>query len=76
MHNCIDKEAHGRKRRIICQSFAAAAMTSYEPVIINHVRKLCEAILATAEIGWPLINNDGWSPPQDIASWSTYDGIA
>ncbi len=74
IHNCIDKEAHGRKRRIIGQSFAAAAITSYEPVIINHIRNLCEALLATAEIDWPLINEDSWSLPQDIASWSTYDG--
>lgn len=76
IHICIDKEAHGRKRRIISQSFAADAMTSYEPVIIKHVHNLCDAILATVEMGWPLINEASWSAPQDIASWSTYDGIA
>ena len=44
-HNCIDKEMHGRKRRIVSQAFSAAAIHSSEPVIINHVQKLCNALM-------------------------------
>lgn len=72
IHNCVDTKTHGRKRRIISQSFAAVAVSSYEPTMVGHVRNLCKTLLATAEVGWPLINKDGWSPPQDIFSWCAY----
>lgn len=36
-HNCIDKEIHGCKRRIVSQGFSTAAINSSEPMIINHI---------------------------------------
>ncbi|KAK3174573.1 hypothetical protein OEA41_001819 [Lepraria neglecta] len=69
-HNCIDKEMHGRKRRIVSQGFSPAAINASEPMILNHVNNLCEALLKTTKSG-PL-GGDGWSHPQDMASWTNY----
>ena len=44
-HNCIDKEMHGRKRRIVRQGFAPSAILASEPMILGHVRSLCTALL-------------------------------
>ena len=65
-HNCIDKEMHGRKRRIVSQGFSAAAIHSSEPMIINHVEKLCSALMNSI----PEPKGLSWSPPQDMAAWS------
>ena len=65
-HNCIDKEMHGRKRRIVSQGFSAAAIHSSEPMIINHVEKLCSALRSSI----PEAQGLSWSPPQDMAAWS------
>ncbi|KAL2051646.1 hypothetical protein ABVK25_008060 [Lepraria finkii] len=37
-HNCIDKEMHRRKRRIVSQGFSPAAMNASEPMILNHAK--------------------------------------
>lgn len=65
-HNCINKEMHGRKRRIVSQGFSAAAIHSSEPMIINHVEKLCSALMDSI----PEPKDLSWSLPQDMAAWS------
>ena len=66
-HNCIDKEMHGRKRRIVSQGFSASAITDSEPMIIQHVDNFCNALLKAADESDV---DDGWSTPQDMAAWS------
>lgn len=68
-HNCIDKELHGRKRRIVSQGFSTAAINSSEPIILHHVQSLCSALMklipkSHASSGYE------WSGPQDMAAWS------
>ena len=65
-HNCIDKEMHGRKRRIVSQGFSASAIQSSEPMIIDHVQNLCSALIRSI----PEPQGLSWSPPQDMAAWS------
>ena len=67
-HNCIDKEMHGRKRRIVSQGFSAAAIHSSEPMIINHVQNLCSVLMKSI----PEPQSLSWSPPQDMAAWSEF----
>ena len=66
-HNCIDKEMHGRKRRIVSQGFSVSAITDSEPMIIQHVDNFCNALLKAADESDV---DDGWSTPQDMAAWS------
>ena len=68
-HNCIDKDMHGRKRRIVSQGFSTATINSSEPMIINHVQSLCSALLKSIPEPQSL-TDDGWSLPQDMAAWS------
>ena len=67
-HNCIDKEMHGRKRRIVSQGFSAAAIQSSEPMVIDHVKNLCSALMKSI----PESQNLSWSRPQDMSAWSEY----
>lgn len=62
-HNCIDKDMHGRKRRIVAQGFSEPVMAASEPYILDHVRSLCSALVEGVE-------NDEWSEPRDMADWS------
>ena len=68
-HNCIDKEVHGRKRRIVSQGFSTATINSSEPMIINHVQSLCSALMKSI-LEHQGSSDNGWSPPQDMAAWS------
>lgn len=68
-HNCIDKEMHGRKRRIVSQGFSTAAINSSEPMIINHVQSLCSALMKLTPKPHA-ISDCEWSKPQDMAAWS------
>ncbi|KAK5206973.1 hypothetical protein LTR41_007508 [Exophiala xenobiotica] len=64
-HNCIDKKMHGRKRRIVSQGFSESAMASSEQYVLEHVRNLCDGLIADAKPG-------DWSEPRDMAMWSNY----
>ena len=68
-HNCIDKEMHGRKRRIVSQGFSTATIKSSEPMIIHHVQNLCNALMKSIPKLQGL-SDDEWSPTQDMAAWS------
>lgn len=68
-HNCIDKEMHGRKRRIVSQGFSTATVNSSEPMIINHIQSLCSALMKSIPEP-PDSSDNGWSLPQDMAAWS------
>lgn len=68
-HNCIDKEMHGRKRRIVSQGFSTATVNSSEPMIINHIQNLCNALIKSIPEPQDL-SDYGWSLPQDMAAWS------
>lgn len=70
-HNCIDKETHGRKRRIVSQGFSTAAITSSEPMIIQHVQNLCNALMLSMPEPHDL-SSYRWSSPQDMSAWSEY----
>ena len=65
-YNCVDKEVHGRKRRILNQAFTAGAISSYEPIILHHVRRLCETVLGSTRTEWPLVSSDRWSRPKNM----------
>lgn len=65
-HNCIDKKMHGRKRRIVSQGFSESAMAGSEQYVLEHVRNLCDALIADAKPG-------GWSEPRDMAMWCTFE---
>lgn len=62
-HNCIDKDMHSRKRRIVSQAFSETAIASSERYIIDHVRSFCDGLLVSA-------SDKGWSEPVDMALWS------
>ena len=68
-HNCIDKEIHGRKRRIVSQGFSATTIKSSEPMIIHHVQTLCNALMKSIPARHGQSESE-WSPPQDMAAWS------
>ena len=70
MYTCVDKEVHGWRRRIVNQAFAAAAISSYEPIILNDIHQLCDSFLESSKTSWPLANASGWSSPKDLGSWS------
>ena len=68
-HNCIDKEMHGRKRRIVSQGFAPSTILASEPMILGHVRNLCTALLGEPD-AWRPLEGHQWSIPRDMGSWS------
>ena len=71
-YTCVDKEVHGRKRRILNQAFTAGAISSYESIILSHIRYLCETLSKFSKSEWPLVRVDGWSLPQNMIPWSMY----
>ena len=40
-HNAIDKQLHGRKRRVLSQAFSDNALKGMEEVMLLHIRQLC-----------------------------------
>jgi cytochrome P450 len=69
----IDKRAHGRKRRIISQGFSDSALRAYEPIIMNHVEKLCAQLANSGNtLGRDVKSipeEAKWCPPQNMAKW-------
>jgi cytochrome P450 len=69
----IDKRAHGRKRRIISQGFSDSALRAYEPIIMNHVQKLCAQLASSGNtLGRDVKSipeEAKWCPPQNMAKW-------
>jgi cytochrome P450 len=71
----IDKKAHGRRRRIISQGFGDAAMRIFEPVILSHVRKLCERMNTESSYNASSPQEKGtkqWSTSHNMARWGKY----
>lgn len=65
-HNCIDKDVHSRKRRIVRQAFADPSISSSEQYVLDHVRDFCDGLLAQVTDE----KKSGWSEPVDMALWS------
>jgi cytochrome P450 len=71
----IDKKAHGRKRRIIAQGFSEAALRSYEPTILTHIRKFgaeLESDSSSTENWKDVSESRKWSKPHNMARWCRY----
>jgi len=72
----IDKKGHGRKRRIISQGFSDSALRGYEPVIMNHVEKLCTQLSNASQVSGKefdsLPGTGNWSSAQNMAKWCMY----
>lgn len=67
----IEKALHGRKRRILGQSFSDAALRSSEAKILMHVDAFCSGLLVKSPIekSEPLMV-EAWSEPRDLGTWS------
>jgi cytochrome P450 len=65
-HNTIDKEFHGRKRRILSQGFSKSALVASEQYIFHHVRELGNALIARDGSAKEI----SWSQLCDMAMWN------
>ena len=68
-HNTIDKEAHGRRRRILVQALVPVAISAYETSIVHQIETACKVLLEPTLKAWPLVSTEIWTPPQCMASW-------
>ncbi|PGH20061.1 hypothetical protein AJ80_03711 [Polytolypa hystricis UAMH7299] len=68
----IDKKAHGRKRRILSQGLSEAALRSYQPTILTHIRKLCAQLEGESEMLKSDYESSKWSIAQNMGRWANY----
>lgn len=64
-----DKKTHGKKRRITSQGVSDAAIRNFEPVILQHIKRLCDSVAPGC--GSPS-DEKGWSEGFDMASAASY----
>lgn len=61
----IDKKKHGKKRRVISQAFSDNSLKSYESIILQQVRRLCDAMREDSNA--QQVPAGSWSPAKDTA---------
>ena len=68
LSNTVDKDLHGQKRRIVGLSFTPASLSSFEPIVLKHVRSTCQHLCQETRSGWPLVTVEDWSLPHEMVS--------
>ena len=64
VHTAINKGMHRRKRMVISQGLSHDVLRTFEPSMMNHVRKFCDLLVSDYKLG-----EDGWTSAKNMTDF-------